>query len=116
METQVRTPQMAFILTSGQPVFKTIILFMQMHQPGAEDTAGRDHIESAGLPIRGRGIVDGKKFEWNKFDTLAVPAGSRFEHVNTSSKEPLILFVASDEPTLKNCHFIRSGAIRRRVR
>jgi len=32
---------------------------------------------------------------------LAVPAGSRFEHVNTSSKEPLILFVASDEPTLK---------------
>ena len=34
-------------------------------------------------------------------DTLAIPGGSWFEHHNTSDKEPLFLFVASDEPTLK---------------
>jgi gentisate 1,2-dioxygenase len=54
-------------------------------------------------PFEGQGhsIVNGQKFEWDRFDTLAVPGGSWFEHINTSSKEPLFLFVASDEPTLK---------------
>ena len=35
------------------------------------------------------------------YDTLAIPGGSWYEHHNTSAKEPLFLFVASDEPTLK---------------
>jgi len=30
-----------------------------------------------------------------------VPGGAWAEHVNASGKEPAILFVASDEPTLK---------------
>ena len=45
--------------------------------------------------------MDGERFNWSKFDTLAVPGGHWFEYVNDSDKEPLILFVASDEPTLK---------------
>jgi gentisate 1,2-dioxygenase len=54
-------------------------------------------------PFEGKGhsIVDGKKFDWSEFDTLAIPGGSWFEHKNDSSKDPLFLFVASDEPTLK---------------
>ena len=46
-------------------------------------------------------MVDGKRFDWKEFDTLAVPGGSWFEHHNGSAKEPLFLFVASDEPVLK---------------
>jgi gentisate 1,2-dioxygenase len=89
--------------TSGQPVFKTITFFMQMLQPGQKTLPVKTTSSLLISPFEGQGysIVDGKKFEWNAFDTLAVPAGSWFEHVNKSSKDPLILFVASDEPTLK---------------
>jgi gentisate 1,2-dioxygenase len=54
-------------------------------------------------PFEGKGysIVDGKRYDWNEFDTLAIPGGSWFEHKNTSDKDPLFLFIASDEPTLK---------------
>ncbi len=54
-------------------------------------------------PFEGRGhsIVDGQRFDWKEFDTLAVPGGSWCEHVNGSDKDPVFLFVASDEPTLK---------------
>jgi len=54
-------------------------------------------------PFQGSGhsIVDGKRFDWTEFDTLAVPGGSWCEHVNGSETEPAILFVASDEPALK---------------
>ena len=58
----------------------------------AEDAAGEDDGEPAGLAVRGRGpsIVDGKSFDWKKFDTLAVPGGSWFEHVNDSSTRPAV--------------------------
>ena len=52
-------------------------------------------------PFEGKGysIVNGQRFDWKEFDTLAIPGGAWFEHHNTSSKEPLFMFVASDEPT-----------------
>jgi gentisate 1,2-dioxygenase len=89
--------------TNGQPVFKTITFFAQMLQPGQKTLPVKTTSSLLVSPFEGKGhaIVDGKKFDWNVFDTLAVPAGSWFEYVNTSSSEPLILFVASDEPTLK---------------
>lgn len=89
--------------TSGQPVFRTITFFMQMLQPGQRTLPVKTTSSLLVSPFEGEGysLVDGKKFEWNTFDTLAVPANCWFEHVNTSAKDPLILFVASDEPTLK---------------
>jgi gentisate 1,2-dioxygenase len=89
--------------TNGKPVFKTITFFAQMLQPGQKTLPVKTTSSLLVSPFEGKGhaIVDGKKFDWNVFDTLAVPAGSWFEYVNESSKEPLILFVASDEPTLK---------------
>jgi gentisate 1,2-dioxygenase len=54
-------------------------------------------------PFEGRGhsLIDGKRFDWERFDTLVVPGGSWCEHINASEKDPVILFVGSDEPTLK---------------
>jgi gentisate 1,2-dioxygenase len=89
--------------TTGQPVFKTITFFMQMLQPGQKTLPVKTTSSLLVSPFEGKGhaLIDGKKFDWNMFDTLAVPAGHWFEYVNDSAKEPLILFVASDEPTLK---------------
>lgn len=89
--------------TNGQPVFKTITFFAQMLQPGQKTLPVKTTSSLLVSPFEGKGhaLIDGKKFDWNVFDTLAVPAGHWFEYVNESSKDPLILFVASDEPTLK---------------
>src|SRR5262249_61829063 len=55
----------------------------------------------------GHSIIDGKRFDWEKFDNLAVPGGSWFEHINGDEKRPAILFVASDEPALKCFHLFK---------
>jgi gentisate 1,2-dioxygenase len=89
--------------TSGEPVFKTITFFVQMLQPGQKTLPVKTNANLLISPFEGKGhsVVEGRKFAWNQFDTLAVPGGSWFEHKNDSSTEPLFLFVASDEPTLK---------------
>ena len=89
--------------TTGEPVFRTMTFFVQMLQPGQKTLPVKTTSSLLVSPFEGKGhsIVDGKKFDWGQFDTLAIPGGSWFEHQNDSSKDPLFLFVASDEPTLK---------------
>lgn len=89
--------------TTGEPVFKTITFFVQMLRPGERTVPQRQTASLLVAPFEGRGhsIVDGRRFDWKEFDTLAIPGGSWFEHHNGSDRAPLFLFVASDEPTLK---------------
>ena len=89
--------------TTGGPVFKTITFFAQMLRPGERTLPLRQTASLLVAPFKGRGhsIVDGKRFDWEQFDTLAVPGGSWCEHVNGSESEPCYLFVASDEPAQK---------------
>lgn len=89
--------------TSGGPVFKTITFFAQMLRPGERTRPIRQTGNLLVSPFEGHGhsIIDGQRFDWKEFDTLAVPGGTWCEHVNGSDKDPLFLFVASDEPTLK---------------
>lgn len=88
---------------TGGPVFKTITFFMQMLRPGERTQPLRQTASLLVAPFEGRGhsIVDGKRFDWAPFDTLAVPGGSWAEHANHSDTDPAILFVASDEPAQK---------------
>jgi gentisate 1,2-dioxygenase len=88
--------------TTGNPVFKTITFFAQMLRPGERTLPQKQTSSLLVSPFKGRGhsIIDGQRFDWNSFDTLAIPGGCWFEHVN-DTKEPTFLFVASDEPTLK---------------
>ena len=93
-------------------------------RPGVQDhdllrggaAAGRAHATACGRrracwsrrsKAAGHSIIDGKRFDWHKFDTLAVPGGSWFEHHNGSDRAPAILFVASDEPALKCFHLFK---------
>lgn len=89
--------------TTGAPVFKTITFFAQMLRPGERTLPLRQTASLLVAPFKGKGhsIVDGKRFDWEQFDTLAVPGGSWCEHVNGSDTEPCYLFVASDEPAQK---------------
>jgi gentisate 1,2-dioxygenase len=95
--------------TTGQPVFKTITFFAQMLRPGEKTLPLRQTASLLVAPFRGKGhsIVDGQRFDWKEFDTLAVPGGAWCEHVNGSDKDPVFLFVASDEPTLKALAFYK---------
>ncbi|MGA8319561.1 MAG: cupin domain-containing protein [Xanthobacteraceae bacterium] len=89
--------------TTGQPVFKTMTFFAQMLQPGQKTLPVRTTANLLVSPFEGEGysIVDGKRYDWKEFDTLAIPGGFWFEHHNGSAKAPLFFFVASDEPVLK---------------
>jgi gentisate 1,2-dioxygenase len=87
----------------GKSVFKTITFFAQMLRPGEKTLPLKQNASLLCAPFEGSGysIVGGKQLSWERFDTFAVPGGEWCEHVNSSPKDPAILFVASDEPTLK---------------
>ena len=89
--------------TTGGPVFKTITFFAQMLRPGERTLPLRQTASLLVAPFKGKGhsIVDGQRFDWEEFDTLAVPGGCWCEHVNGSDTDPCYLFVASDEPAQK---------------
>jgi gentisate 1,2-dioxygenase len=88
----------------GGPLFKTMTFFAQMLRPGERTRPVKQTASLLVTPFEGGGLghtlVGGKRFDWKNFDTLAVPAGEWTEHVNTS-KSPIVLFVASDEPALR---------------
>lgn len=87
--------------TTGGPVFRTISFYVQMLRPG-EHTLPQSETASLLLsPFQGSGhsLIDGKRYDWGKFDTLAVPGGCWVEHVNESTTQPVVLFGATDAPT-----------------
>jgi gentisate 1,2-dioxygenase len=86
---------------TGSPVYRTMTFFMQMLRPRERTLPIKQSSSLLVAPFEGRGhaLVDGKRFELARFDTLAIPGGLWTEYVNDDSS-PLILFVASDEPAL----------------
>ncbi len=86
---------------TGGPVFKTMTFFMQMLRPGEKTLPIKQSSSLLVSPIEGRGhaLVEGKRFDLELFDTLAVPGGNWTEYVN-EGRDPMVLFVASDEPAL----------------
>jgi gentisate 1,2-dioxygenase len=93
--------------TTGRSIYRTMTFFMQMLRPGERTLALKQSASLICAPFEGSGrsIVNGQQLEWERFDTFVVPGGSWCEHVNLSNREPAILFVASDEPTLKALAF-----------
>ena len=90
--------------TTGQSVYRTMTFFMQMLRPGERTRPLKQNANLVCAPFEGAGgysLIDGKRFDWERFDTLVVPGGTWCEHVNLSDQEPVVLFVGSDEPTLK---------------
>jgi gentisate 1,2-dioxygenase len=86
---------------TGGPVYKTMAFFMQMLRPSEKTLPIKQSASLLVAPFEGRGhaLVDGKRFELEPFDTIAIPGGHWTEYANDGS-DPLILFIASDEPAL----------------
>lgn len=93
----------------GGPVFRTITFYVQMLRPGERTLPLRQTANLLIAPFEGSGhsIIDGQRFDWTQFDTLAVPGGCWVEHVNGSDRDRVVFFVASDEPTQKALHLYR---------
>ena len=77
--------------------------FAQMLRPGERTLPLKQTANLLCTPLEGHGhsIIGEERLDWARFDTFAKPGGYWCEHVNDSATEPAILFVASDEPTLK---------------
>jgi gentisate 1,2-dioxygenase len=86
---------------TGGPVYRTTTFFMQMVRPGERTLPLKQSANLLVAPFEGAGhaLIDGKRFALERFDTVAIPGGHWVEYVN-EAKDPLILFVASDEPAL----------------
>ncbi len=93
--------------TTGQPVYKTMTFFMQMLRPGERTLPLKQSANLICSPFEGGGysMIGDQRVDWEPYDTFVVPGGTWCEHINGSDKEPAILFVASDEPTLKALSF-----------
>jgi gentisate 1,2-dioxygenase len=92
---------------TGKPPYPTMTFFGQMLRPGEKTLPQRQNASMVVFPFEGTGysIIGGKRIDWEPFDAVAVPGGEWFEHVNTTANGDAILFVASDEPTLKSLGF-----------
>jgi gentisate 1,2-dioxygenase len=90
---------------NGGPLFKTMTFFAQMLRPGERTRAQKQTASLLVTPFEGGGlghtVIGGKRYDWKNFDTLAVPAGEWYEQVNDSKTQPIVLFIASDEPALR---------------
>ena len=95
--------------TRGTSIYNTMTFFAQMLRPGEQTRPMKQNASILFVPLEGSGysIIEGQRFNWAPFDTVAVPGGNWCKHVNASEVDRAILFVASDEPTLKKLAFYR---------
>jgi gentisate 1,2-dioxygenase len=92
---------------TGRSPFPTMTFFGQMLRPGEKTLPQKQNASLVCIAFEGSGTttVDGVKMDWKPFDAFAIPGGSWFHHENISATEDAILFVTSDEPTLRKLGF-----------
>jgi gentisate 1,2-dioxygenase len=87
---------------TGGPVTPTIACRIQMVRKGEKLKARRVSGSSVFHVVRGKGrtVIDGKAFDWEKGDIVALPSWAQHAHEN-SGAEDAILFSISDRPVLE---------------
>jgi gentisate 1,2-dioxygenase len=94
--------------TTGQAPYATMTFFAQMLRGGERTRPLRQNASLIVTVLEGSGhsLIDGERYDWEKFDTFCIPGGHWLEHVNeTANNGDAILFVSSDEPVLKAMRF-----------
>ena len=94
--------------TTGGPIYKTMTFKLQMLRPGESLRPVLQSASQICTVFKGHGVsqVGGHRFEWNQFDTFCIPGGTWYEHANASDAEDAIVFISSDEPTLRTLGFL----------
>jgi gentisate 1,2-dioxygenase len=87
---------------TGGPVMPTIGCRVQLIRKGEKLKPFRVAASSVFCVRQGRGrsVIGGKAFEWEKGDIVAVPSWSQQEHAATGA-EDAIVFSISDRPVLE---------------
>lgn len=86
---------------TGGPVMTTISAYLQLVRPGVDTKSHRHTHSTVYHVVRGSGysVVDGKKIEWTKGDTLAIPLWYEHSHHNPTG-EDAVLFSYTDRPAI----------------
>jgi gentisate 1,2-dioxygenase len=93
---------------TGGPVTPTIACRIQMLRKGEKLKARRVTGSSVFHVVRGKGrtMIDGSAFDWEKGDIIALPSWAQHDYANTGG-EDAILFSISDRPVLEALGFYR---------
>ncbi len=72
-------------------------------EPGKKSGAHRHHYEEINHILSGEGysIIEDKRYEWKKGDTLAIPVFSWHQHFN-AGREPARFLVHTGRPAMEN--------------
>jgi len=94
---------------SGRTAYPTMTFFGQLLRPGEQTLPQQQNASQVIFPFHGNGysLIGGERFDWEPFDAIAIPGNQWYQHFNGSSDKDAILFIASDEPTLKSLGFFR---------
>ena len=95
---------------TGGPVLPTMSCRVQMIRKGEKTKAKRVTGSSVFHVVQGRGrsVIDGKAFDWEKGDIIALPSWAEHDFANTGG-EDAILFSISDRPVLEALGFYREA-------
>jgi gentisate 1,2-dioxygenase len=95
---------------TGGPVLPTMSCRVQMIRKGEKLRPKRVAGSSVFLVKQGRGrsTIEGKVFDWEKGDIIALPSWAQHDYANTGS-EDAILFSISDRPVLEALGFYREA-------
>ena len=93
---------------TGGPVLPTMSCRVQMIRKGEKLRPKRVTGSSVFLVKQGRGrsAIEGKTFEWEKGDIIALPSWAQHDYANTGGDDA-ILFSISDRPVLEALGFYR---------
>jgi gentisate 1,2-dioxygenase len=93
---------------TGGPVTPTIACRIQMLRKGEKLKARRVTGSSVFHVVRGKGrtVIDGKAFDWEKGDIVALPSWAQHAHENRGAEDAL-LFSISDRPVIEALGFYR---------
>jgi gentisate 1,2-dioxygenase len=93
---------------TGGPIYRTMTFMLQMLRPGEKLLPVRQNASQICTVFKGRGAseVGAQHFDWEPFDTFCIPGGEWYQHSNASEAEDAILFISSDEPTLRTLGFL----------
>ncbi len=96
---------------TGGPVMPTMSCRVQMRRKGEKLKARRVTGSSVFHVVQGKGrtVIDGKPFDWEKGDIIALPSWAQHAHANTGT-EDAILFSISDRPVIETLGFYREQA------
>lgn len=99
---------------TGQAVLPTLSCSIQLLRAGIHTQAHRHTTSAVYYVVAGVGhtIIEGKQYDWQKGDFLALPPWVWHEHVNSSASEEAILFSVTDAPVFEALGLYREESYR----